>query len=197
MVWQLTPDALDSLMARLDPDPATAGEKYEHLRRALLKFFRWHGAIEPETCTDDTLDRLARRLAAGLTIDDVPTFAHGVARLVRLERVRAAAALPLARDTTLAERLPAPEPEPVDERFDDLQACLDALPRDDRALILRYYAADGAARIAQRAGLARELRISDNALRQRARRVRDQLKLCAQTRPHGSASFDSNNQERR
>lgn len=195
--WELTPDALDRLMARLDPDPAAAGAKYEHLRRALVKFFRWHGASEPETGADETFDRLARRLASGLDIDDVSTFAHGVARLVRLERGRLAAAVPLTFDTTIAERVAAPEPEGSDELAEHLQVCLDTLSQEDRGLILRYYVGDGREKIALRSQMARELGISDNALRHRAQRLREQLRQCAHRRQHGSEDLDSTGQRRR
>lgn len=195
--WELTPEALERLMARLDPDPAVAGEKYEHLRRALVKFFRWHGASEPDTGADETIDRLARRLASGQDVDDVTTFAHGVARLVRLERARQAAAVPLTFDPTIAERVAAPEPEGPDELAEHLQFCLDTLTREDRALILRYYVAEGREKIAQRSQMARELGISDNALRHRAQRLREQLRQCAHRRQHGSVALDSTGQGRR
>lgn len=139
------------------------------------------------------MDRLARRLESGESIADVPSFAHGVARLVRLERVRRAAAMPTTFDATIAERLAAPEPEPSDRLIDDLQACLDALPKEDRALILRYYVGEGREKIEVRSRMAGELGISDNALRHRTQRLREQLKQCARRRQHGSKSLDSTN----
>lgn len=195
--WELTPEALERLITRLDPDSTVAGEKYEHLRRALVKFFMWHGTPEPDGCADETLDRLARRLESGQGIDDLHTFAHGVARFVRLERVRQAAAQPLTFDPTISERVAAPEAEAADERNDHVHACLDAMPTDDRHLILRYYVGEGRERILLRAQIARELGITENALRQRARRLREQLKLCAQRRQHESAVSDSTRQARR
>ncbi len=195
--WELTPEALDRLMARLDSDATIAGEKYEHLRRALVKFFGWHGTPEPDACADETLDRLARRLESGQGIDDVPTFAHGVARLVRLERLRRAAAHPLTFDTTVAERVAAPEPEASDELSEHVHACLSALPRGDRDLILRYYVGEGREKITVRSHMARELGISDNALRHRAQRLREQLKQCARRRQHESGDRDSTGQTRR
>jgi DNA-directed RNA polymerase specialized sigma24 family protein len=176
--WDLTPKSLDRLLRRLDPDPSAAGEAYEHLRRALLGFFRWRGDQEPETAADETLDRLARRLEAGQTIDDVPTFARGVARFVWLERRRMTAALPVEFDEQVANRIPAAaaEEEGVVERC--LQSCLDRLAPDERELIVQYYVGDGRQKIDQRARLARALGTSDNALRHRAHRLRLQLKAC-------------------
>lgn len=190
--WELTPEALARLMARLDADPVAAGEKYEHLRRALVKFFQWNNAAEPDSCADDTLDRLARRLDSGQTIDDVPSFARGVARLIVLERRRQAGAKPVVVDPTAVERIAAPPAEPVDEQFEHLQACLETLSATDRALIVRYYVGEGREKSVQRAAMARELGVSDNALRRRTQRLRDQLRSCAERRQHGSSVFHTN-----
>ncbi len=191
--WELTPEALDRLLARLDADPTMAGEKYEHLRRALVKFFVWHGSPEPDTGADETLDRLARRLESGQGIDDLPSFAHGVARMLRLERARQAAARPLVFDTELAERSAAPAPE-ADELSEHVEACLEGLATPDRTLILRYYVGQGREKIALRSRMAREFGISENALRHRAQRLRDQLKQCVQHRQHRSADSNSRKQ---
>lgn len=177
--WELTAVALARLLRRLHEDPTAAGERYEHLRRVLLKFFGWHGTPDAESCVDEALDRLARRLEAGETIDDVPAFAYGVARLVRLERQRRAAAMPVTGDEDLAARA-APASQEADESRDVcLERCLDELPRADRELIVTYYVGVGRERIDGRARLAAALGLSDNALRHRAQRLRDGLRTCA------------------
>jgi DNA-directed RNA polymerase specialized sigma24 family protein len=176
--WDLTPASLDRLLRRLDPDPTVAGEAYEHLRRALLGFFRWRGDQEPETAVDETLDRLARRLEAGQTIDDVPTFARGVARFVWLERRRKATALPVAIAEQFVHSAPATAAEEERVLEGCLQSCLDGLAPSERELIVQYYAGEGRQKIEQRARLARALGLSDNALRHRAQRLRQQLKAC-------------------
>jgi DNA-directed RNA polymerase specialized sigma24 family protein len=177
--WELTRAALEGLLVRLDPDPGAAGEKYEHLRRALLKFFCMHGTQEPESSVDETLDRIARRLTAGQSIDDVPSFAYGVARLIRLERHRKSAVVPTTTDEGLAARAAQPEAEDEEVRGSCLQGCLDRLPRDERDLIVTYYVGAGRERIRGRAALASARGLSENALRHRAQRLRDSLLICA------------------
>lgn len=179
--WELTHGALHALLASLDRDPGRAAEKYEHLRRALLKFFTWHRTPEPEASVDSTLDRVARRLDSGHSIDDLPAFAYGVARLVRLERQRQAAVMPTVSDEHL-ENAAAPEPVTADEREACLQGCLAELPEADRELILAYYVGTGRDRIGGRAQLAAALGVSDNALRLRAQRIRDRLRTRAAQR---------------
>jgi DNA-directed RNA polymerase specialized sigma24 family protein len=177
--WELTSAALDRLLAGLDADPTAAGQKYEHLRRALLKFFTWRGTPEPETSVDETLDRLARRLDAGHTIDDIPAFAYGVAKLVFLERRRQSTAMPVTSDEGLVARAAAAPPEREEVRDTCLNGCLGELPRDDRDLIVTYYVGAGRDRIQSRARLAATLGLSENALRHRAQRLRDRLRICA------------------
>jgi hypothetical protein len=67
------------LLARLHPDVGEAGHEYERLRRALVKFFDWRGALSPDECADEALDRLARKLDE-TAVDDVRNYALGIAR---------------------------------------------------------------------------------------------------------------------
>ena len=174
--WELTRGALTGLLARLDPDPVAAGEKYEHLRRALLKFFSWQQMPEPESAVDETLDRIARRLEAGHPIIDVPAFAYGVAKRVGLARRRQAAAMPTVTDDRRLAQLAVPQPEDLEVRDCWLQQCLAELSPKDRDLIVAYYVGSGRERIDGRARLAAALGVSENALRLRAQRLRDRLR---------------------
>jgi DNA-directed RNA polymerase specialized sigma24 family protein len=179
--WELTREALDGLLARLDTDPTAAGEKYERLRRALLKFFSWHQIPEADSSVDETLDRIARRLDAGHHIDDVPVFAYGVARMVRLERQRKSAAIQTTGEELLLAQAAPPQCdcEDIEARDACLQRCLAELSPKDRDLIVTYYVGTGRERIEGRAQLAAALGLSDNALRHRAQRLRDRLRARA------------------
>lgn len=184
--WELTREALDGLLARLDTDPAAAGEKYERLRRSLLKFFSWHQIPEADSSVDETLDRIARRLDAGHHIDDVPVFAYGVARMVRLERQRRSATFQMISDDLLFTHAAPPqycgndlEAREIELRDACLQRCLAELSPHDRDLIVTYYVGAGRARIEGRAQLAATLGLSDNALRHRAQRLRERLRVRA------------------
>ena len=177
--WELTRTAFDGLLARLDTDPVVAGEKYEHLRSALLKFFSWHQTLEADASVDETLDRIARRLAAGETIEDVPAFAYGVARFVRLERQRQSAAMPTTTDEGLVAHAAEQPPEEDEARDACLQRCLGEIPAKERDLIVTYYVGTGRGRIDGRSQLAATLGLSENALRHRAQRLRNRLRVCA------------------
>ena len=169
-----------SLLSRLGPDTESGGAAYEHLRRALVGFFTWRGAATPEECADETLDRLAVRLAEGVIVGDVPRFAHGIARLVLLEHWRRPdrRSVPL-EDLGHEPAAPADRPDGDDARAQSLARCLDELPAEGRELLLRYYGGgDGRSRIDGRKRMAHALGLSENALRSRAQRLRDQLESC-------------------
>ena len=173
----LTAGALASLLARLSPDAERAGLAYEDLRRALVSFFTWRGAVTPEECADETLDRLAKRLEEGVAVEDVPRFARGVARLVLLEHWRRLDARRVSLQEVQSPALAAPDVR-TEALSECLDRCLGELPAASRELVLEYYAADGRDRMDSRKRIARKLGVTESALRNRAQRVRDRLERC-------------------
>jgi DNA-directed RNA polymerase specialized sigma24 family protein len=161
----------------LAPDAERAGTAYEDLRRALVSFFRWRGAATPEECADETLDRLAAKVHEGVSVEDVPRFARGIARLVLLEHWRSPQAQELAENHE-----PRAQTSPLDADEEHLHRCLDRclgeLDAEGRGLILRYYAEEGRKRIDSRKEMAAALGLSESALRNRSQRLRDRLERC-------------------
>jgi len=177
----LTAEALARLLARLHGDPEQAGEAYEALRRALVKFFDWRGASQPDECADETIDRLARKLDEGTHVDDPRRFARGIARLVLFETWRRPEVLARRADESDLARLPAPpapEAPDTEPRAACFARCLSDLPHDGRQLILAYYSADGRGKIETRKRMAESLGLTESALRSRAQRIRDRLERC-------------------
>ena len=177
----LSERAFNRFLACLDNDRERAGLRYEALRVGLVRLFDWRGALDPITCADETLNRVIAKTGAGETIRDIPTYCHGVARLVLLETLRAQ-----QRQNVTLDQLPpqkvAVKPAAIDE-YDEahhqcLQHCLQTLPAAQRHLILRYYQDERRAKINQRVALAAELSIPLNALRNRAQRIRAKLEEC-------------------
>jgi RNA polymerase sigma factor (sigma-70 family) len=178
----MKPVGFTRLLARLDADPERAGEEYERLRFTLEKFFDWRGAWPPEECADETLDRLARKLEGDVQVQDVRSYAYGIARLVFLEWQRRPAVVSLA-DEPRAARLAAPPPleDEDDDRFQAcFNRCLGELPPESRTLVLEYYMAERRAKIDNRRRLARTFGITESALRNRMQRVRARLERCVQ-----------------
>ena len=178
--WEPTEEAFAKFLACLDPDPARAGEKYEALREALVKFLDWRGALFPEELVDETFNRVTRKLEEGETIRDLPTYCHGVARLVFLQSLEH----PGNKRVELEDlsMIAIPEPDVTDVRREWLNHCLRRLPAENRELIVEYYRKDGQRKIDHRVSMAERLGIQLNALRSRAQRIRDKLERCVRRR---------------
>ena len=176
--WTLTAEAFAKLLACLDPDAETAGEKYEAIRQKLVKFFDWRGAHFPEDCADETLNRVTRKIDEGDVIQDVATYCHGVARLVFLETLKSAD----GKRTDFEELPPLVAPEPVIEESNARQECfnhcLRELPAASQQVLLQYYQDEKRSKINNRLSLAERLGIPLNALRNRVQRLRDKLEQC-------------------
>jgi DNA-directed RNA polymerase specialized sigma24 family protein len=176
----LNEETFDRLLAALDADRERAAERYEDLRRTLVRFFEWRGAPFPDEHADETFDRVARRLGEGVAVSNIGGYAYTVARLVLLETRKG----PESRraDVDVTAVLPPASPEPVTDetevRHTCLDRCLNALPADSRALIVEYYRDDRRGRIETRRALAARLRINSEALANRAQRLRDKLQTC-------------------
>lgn len=179
--WELTGEAFARFLACLNKDAERAGASYESIRLALIKFFDWRGALFPEELADESLNRVIRKIAEGDTPRDVPTYCHGVARIVLLESLKR----PESRRADIEElgQVAASEPEfEPDERLARFERCLRELSAESRQLILQYYQDERRLKINNRLSLAEKLGIPLNALRSRAQRIRDKLEECVTRR---------------
>ena len=154
LYWELTEEAFAKFLACLDPDPARAGEKYEALREALVKFLDWRGAHFPEELVDETFNRVTRKLEEGETIRDLPTYCHGVARMVFLQSLEH----PGNKRVGLEElsMIAIPEPDVTDARRECLNHCLRQLPAENRELIIEYYRKEGRQKVDHRVDMAKD-----------------------------------------
>jgi DNA-directed RNA polymerase specialized sigma24 family protein len=176
--WTLSAEALGRFLAGLDPDSDRAGEKYESLRLTLMKFFDWRGANFPEDLADETINRVIRKIDEGETIRDIPTYCHGVARLILLEKLKGPESRRADFEGLSPAALVAPDPKEKDERQDCFEQCLKELPAESLQLILQYYNDEKREKINRRLAMAERLGIPLNALRSRAQRIRNRLEEC-------------------
>ncbi|PYS70333.1 MAG: hypothetical protein DMF69_13850 [Acidobacteria bacterium] len=176
----LTADAFAKLLDRLGDDREQAGEKYEDLRRTLIRFFQWRGAPFPEEQTDETFNRIARKLSEGVEIRSIGGYCHEVARLVYLEALKG----PHSRRAPLDEVKLEAAPDSTEKTAEKeqwltcLEDCLGVLPPESRELITEYYQDEKSMRTNRRQALAERLGLRRDALANRAQRVRDKLEQC-------------------
>ena len=180
----LSSRGFERLLDHLHADRDTAGRTYEQLRRRLVRFFEGRRCAFPDEHADETLNRLARKLDAGETIQDVTTYVIGIARMVVKEVGRTAAReLAVHSASAVPGHVSAHADAATIESsrlLDCLHACLDQLVPTDRDLIVRYYQNDKRAKIHNRKDLATRLGVEMNALRLRAFRIRAGLERCVE-----------------
>jgi DNA-directed RNA polymerase specialized sigma24 family protein len=176
----LTPRGFERLLEELHADRDTAGRTYERLRCRLVRFFEGRRCAFPDEHADETLNRVARKLDAGETIQDVTTYVIGIARMVVKEAARAASRDVIQAMSQLPDQVPRsvdPSAEPA-RLLDCLHACLDQLPPIERDVIVQYYQNEKGAKINNRKHLAARMGVQMNALRLRAFRIRAGLQGC-------------------
>ena len=181
MTAPLTADTLVRLLNYLDPDPDQAGEKYEDLRRTLIRFFEWRGAPFPEEHADEALNRIARKLGEGVEVKNIGAYCHEVARLIFLETTKSADSRKESLESIRSEPAAADisDEDVVKElRLNCLDDCLRTLPREGAELILEYYRDEKRGKIDNRKALAERFGLRRDALANRAQRLRDKLQDC-------------------
>ena len=178
--WTLTQEAFDKLLIALGGDRDGAAEKYLEIRTNLTRFFEWRGCSFPEDHADETINRMAKRVAEGEEILNYSGYAMGVARLLLLEinKGRQREQLALAEIGTASEVYE--EADDNEGRLVCLRSCLQTLSTDNRELILQYYQGEKGEKIQNRKKLMDRLGIPVNTLRMRALRLRERLQLCVE-----------------
>jgi RNA polymerase sigma factor (sigma-70 family) len=185
----LTSASFDNLLAHLGPDRESAALAYVELRRALFVFFAARGAVSPDEMTDETINRVARRLSEGkrITTESPANYFYGVARNVWRESLaKGNVLIPLSVDDPAAGAQATPydllvasgERIETEIRQECLEQCLGRLEPEDRKLIVAYYQLSGGDKIENRKRLATQLGLSSNTLRQKVARLRSRLADC-------------------
>ena len=170
--WVLSQEAFDSCLAWLDSDRDRAGEKYEEIRRKLIKIFAHRGCPIPEELTDEAINRVSRKVTeiASTYVGDPALYFYGVAHNVFLEHVKK------RPDPKL---IPPPEPtEDVERNYACLEKCMGQLDAKSRELVLSYYQQERRAKIDHRKELADQLGVALNTLRMRVHRIKAILQQC-------------------
>ena len=178
--YELGQDQFDALLGLFSADRDEAGEKYEQIRRGLVRFFQFKGCQDPDTLADDTINRVALKAAdfdPSKNIKPV-SYVYGFASNVFLEHRRTA-----NRETSLGEtQFRSPEnnknDEPDDMKTGCLNECLEKLPFDDRTLIVDYYSLEGRKKIELRREMCERFECSATALHTKVFRMRAGLRGC-------------------
>jgi len=173
--WTLTQDSFDQLLAWLGPNREQAGQRYEEIRLRLIKLFKCRGCREPEELTDETINRVTKKLPEirATYVGEPLRYFIGVAHNVHLEYLRKKSE-PLPSLPVREER------EDIEQEYACLEKCLQQLSERNRELVMQYYQGEKQVKIESRRVLAERLGTKLTTLRLQAFRIRANLKICIQ-----------------
>src|SRR5262245_16520029 len=172
----LTRDAFHALLALFDENPDRAAEEYELIRAELIRLFRYRGCPSPQDLSDETINRVARKVAQGEIIprSELPNYFYGVARNVLREYLRHPERTAASADELTQSHHPVEDPDESrrlgearrrsENRHRCLEECLQKLPPETRALIVSYYEGEERTKIENRQRLAEQMSVSLNSL---------------------------------
>jgi DNA-directed RNA polymerase specialized sigma24 family protein len=178
--WTLTQDAFDKLLLTFGGDRESGSEKYLEIRGNLTRFFEWRGCPFPEDHADETMNRVAKKVAEGEEILNPAGYAMGVARLLLLEIVKGRQREQSALTEIGRESEDYEAEDDGEGRLTCLRNCLQTLSPDNRDLILQYYQGEKSEKIQNRKKLMERLGVPVNTLRMRALRLRERLQGCVE-----------------
>jgi DNA-directed RNA polymerase specialized sigma24 family protein len=177
----LNTDTFTKLLNWLDVDRERAGEKYEYLRRTLIRFFEWRGGPYPEEHADEVFNRIGRKLDQGIEIQNISAYSYEVARLVFLETTKRIDNKQASLQSIKVDPVALDATEEVtnkETRLKCLEDCLGTLPEESAALVLEYYRHEKRGQVEHRRALADRFGLRRDALANRVQRLRDKLQYC-------------------
>lgn len=169
-----TPEEFEKLLLWFDSDRDAAGLRLNVIQTRLIQIFVSRGCVDAESLADEVINRVAVRIDSCVTkYSDPLRCCLGFLDNVYLEYLR--------EQRKIQDAQPPPEPRPPDELEKEdhcLRRCLGDLQPAERDLFKRYFEGESRVRINARRKLAEELKLTANALRIQAHRIRKRLLVC-------------------
>jgi RNA polymerase sigma factor (sigma-70 family) len=192
--WEITAEAFDRFLFWIGPNREEGGRTYELCRRRLISYFEHCGCPVAEELTDETINRVIRRLPEIIeTYQGEPVkYFYGIAHnVLREHRQRQKRVEPLP--DVIPDVAKKPDEDDEEERsLACLDRCLGGLEKQEQELVIRYYQQEKRAKIDHRRELAEHLGIAVNALRIRMHRLRGRLQDCINNCLHRQSVSETN-----
>jgi RNA polymerase sigma factor (sigma-70 family) len=180
------------LLLRFDADTDRAAQEYELMRSRLIKYFECRNCEVARDLTDETINRVARRISEGEIIPphSLSGYFYGVARNVLKEYLNSPEKNTYSLDLLEAALHPVENPQTtnllrsektlLEQLLECLDSCVKRLSEKDQKIILVYYEGEYGAKIENRRKIAQVFGMNINNLRIRAYRIREKLEKCVQ-----------------
>ncbi len=167
-----------TLLSKLHPDRERAGEEYVLLWHKLIMYFQSRACLVAEELADETLNRVAKKIAAGEEPRNILAYCHGFARMVWLEYLKN----PGTKRGSLEDVPPTPclgtDEISRKERHACFYKCLQEIPIEEARMMVEYWYHEDRPNRDVRRELAEKLKISPTALRIRVYRLKKRLDDC-------------------
>jgi len=176
----IPPESFDEILAWLNPDRDVAAQMYVQLRQDLAKLFIWGRCTDPEGMTDETLDRVAKKVheVKQSYQGDPRLYFRAVANNLIKENFKKIKTQVSLDDVDLPAQQTIETTEETADIEECFQLCLRKVDSEKRKLILAYYAKEKQAKIEHRHELAQRFGISVETLRVRVFRIRASIEEC-------------------
>jgi RNA polymerase sigma factor (sigma-70 family) len=174
----LSREEFDLLLSHMDEDRECAGEKYTRIWRELVSLFRRRGCYDAEELADETLNRVARKIAEGERPSNLTAYCYGVAKNVSRQYLKKSEVRNVSVDELPPERRAPISDDETEKLYSCLERCLAKLPDKDAQLLLDYWGVNRRSKLETRKYLAESSSITTTALRIRVHRLRKKLKQC-------------------
>jgi len=178
---EITQEDFERLLGWFSPDAEAAGRKYEEIRSGLIKFFYFRGCMDSEALADETINRVAVKIATVEFDGNVKqiTYFYSFAANIYLEDLTERKKI-AAKSKQIAEKFE--NGEKADETNIQgtvcLEKCLSEHPPQERQILLKYYSFGKNEKAEMRKKLAGELGISLEYLHTKVSRLRKAVGVC-------------------
>lgn len=179
---ELISENFNDLLNWFSENQEEAGERYEEIRKGLIRFFYLKGCADPEDLADETFNRVASKFSV-LDLSEKTKFLsvfYGFASKICLEYLKS----PKNMEIEFNAHFHAPAvtedsaAESADKKHDCFKKCLANLQVEESDLIVEYYNCGQGAKNKHRKELAEKFNISLGALQIKAFRLRKILRKC-------------------
>ena len=170
-------EELEKFLDWLDADPDEAALKFDRVQNRLIHIFISRGCVDAEVLADEVLNRVCVRIdQVKIKYTDPLRCCVGFVDNVHREYLR--------EQRKWDDPICPPQPRPpIELEIEDtcLDECLAKFPKLDRELVERYFHGEKSVRISGRKKLAVERKLTSNALRIQAFKLRKKFVLCFNT----------------
>lgn len=179
---EVAKENFDRLLGWLSFDRDEAGALFEKIREGLIRYFRLKGCHEPELLTDESMNRVIKRideldLSTGVT---PAALFYGFAANVFREYLRTEKNRVFQLNESFEHAAAIPDYETTDSAVDCLRKCLSDLNAFDGNLIVEYYSEERQAKFEIRRQLASRNDMAMGALHTKIHRIKGALRPCVE-----------------